>query len=182
MNGGHYRPRQRSSSLLRRSSSEYPGNTIAVKTESLRFLGADSAIEEGTTTINNPPTTSEPSGSTETTRYSVAYVRREGKWLQDSIRDYPLPESALEVTAHEHLQELEWLIGEWVDESDDAEVHTNCRWSENQCFLLRSFQVRIRGKAAAFRLSANRLGSSAQADSVLGIRLRRGLFREFLVA
>ena len=130
------------------SFQEYPGNTIEVKTENLRFLGADSAIEEGTATITNPPTASEPRGSSETNRYSVAYVKRDGKWLQDSVRDYPLPESIVELTAHEHLQELEWLIGDWVDESDEAEVHTTCRWSENQSFLLRSFQVRIRGRAA----------------------------------
>jgi len=134
--------------LFASSFQEYPGQTIEVKTESLRLLGADSAIEEGTATITSPPTAGDPRGSSETNRYSVAYVKRDGKWLQDSIRDYPLPESATELTAHEHLQELEWLIGDWVDESDEAEVHTTCRWSENQSFLLRSFQVRIGGHAA----------------------------------
>ena len=134
--------------LFASSFEEFPGQTIEVKTENLRFLGADSAIEEGTATITSPPIPGDPRGSSETNRYSVAYVKRDGKWLQDSIRDYPLPESTLQLTAHEHLQELEWLIGDWVDESDEAEVHTTCRWSENQSFLLRSFQVRIRGQAA----------------------------------
>ncbi len=134
--------------LFASSLQEYPGQTIEVKTESLRLLGADSAVEEGTTTLTSPPAAGAPRGSSETTRYSVAYVKRDGKWLQDSIRDYPLPESASEPTAHEHLQELEWLIGDWVDESDEAEVHTTCRWSENRSFLLRSFHVRIRGQSA----------------------------------
>ncbi len=134
--------------LFASSFAEYPGQTIEVKTESVRFLGADSAIEEGAATITSPPTAGDPRGSSETNRYSVAYVKRDGKWFQDSIRDYPLPESAIELTAHEHLQELEWLIGDWIDESDEAEVHTTCRWSENQSFLLRSFQVRVRGQAA----------------------------------
>ncbi len=134
--------------LFASSFAEYPGQTIEVKTESLRFLGADSALEEGTATITSPSVPGDPAGSSETNRYSVAYVKRDGKWLQDSLRDYPLAESALELTAHQHLQELEWLIGDWVDESDEAEVHTNCRWSVNQSFLLRSFQVRIRGQAA----------------------------------
>jgi uncharacterized protein (TIGR02246 family) len=128
------------------SFRQYPGNTIEVKTEHVRFLGADSAIEEGTAIITNPPTASEPRGWSESARYSVAYVKRDGKWLQDTVRDYPLPESAHELTAYEHLQELEWLIGDWVDESDEAEVHTACRWSDSQSFLVRSFQVRIRGK------------------------------------
>jgi uncharacterized protein (TIGR02246 family) len=88
--------------LFASSFEEYPGQTIVVKTETLRFLGVDSAIEEGTATITSPPTPGDPRGSSETNRYSATYVRRDGKWLQDSIRDYPLPESALELTAHEH--------------------------------------------------------------------------------
>src|SRR5208337_4127578 len=94
--------------LFASSFEEYPGQTIEVKTENLRFLGARCIIEEETATITSPPIPAHPRGSSETNRYSVAYVKREGKWLQDSIRDYPLPaESALELTAHEHLQELE---------------------------------------------------------------------------
>ena len=43
-------------------------------------------------------------------------------------------------------KELDWLVGEWVDESDEAVVHTTCQWSDNQAFLLRSFRLRVRGK------------------------------------
>src|SRR5208337_4694403 len=38
--------------LFASSFKEYPGQTIEVKTESLRLLGADSAVEEGTATIS----------------------------------------------------------------------------------------------------------------------------------
>ena len=30
---------------------------------------------------------------------------------------------------HEHLEELEWLVGEWLDQSSDSTVHATCRWS-----------------------------------------------------
>ena len=75
-------------------------------------------------------------------------MKRDGKWLQDHIRDYPLPESAEESSAHDHLKELEWLVGDWIDESDEAEVRTTCRWSEHQAYLIRSFEVKVRGKAS----------------------------------
>ena len=39
--------------LFALSFEEYPGQTIEVKTENLRFLGSDSAIEEGTATITS---------------------------------------------------------------------------------------------------------------------------------
>ena len=64
---------------------------IEVKTESLRFLDADAAIEEGTATVTSPQTAGETQGEKETTRYTAAYVKRDGKWLQDSIRDYHSP-------------------------------------------------------------------------------------------
>lgn len=134
--------------LFAASFQETPGQTIEVKTENLRVLNTNAAIEEGTATVTTPPSAGGSQGTTETTRYAVAYVKRDGKWLQDSIRDYTLPEPTEELTAHDHLKELEWLVGDWIDESDEAEVRTTCLWSENQSYLLRSFQVKIRGKAS----------------------------------
>lgn len=133
--------------LFAASFQETPGQTIEVKTESVRFLDADVAIEEGTATVASPQTGGEIQGEKESTRYTAAYVKRDGKWFQDSIRDYPLPESTDELTAHDHLKELEWLVGDWIDESDEAEVYTTCRWAENHSYLLRSFQVKVRGQA-----------------------------------
>ena len=132
--------------LFAASFEENPGQTIDVKTESLRFLGPDAAIEEGTATITTPRAEGGPTEPAESTRYSAAYVRREGKWLQDSIRDFATV-PAEESKPRERLKELEWLVGEWIDESDEGEVHTTCRWSEHQAFLQRSFQLKIRGKS-----------------------------------
>lgn len=128
------------------SLRENPGQTILIKTESLRFLNADAAVEEGTAAVNSGGPPGDSGRSAGSTRYFVTYVKRDGKWLQDSIRDYPLAEPAPAGSAHDQLQELEWLVGEWVDESDEAVVRTTCRWSENQSFLIRSFRVRIQGK------------------------------------
>jgi uncharacterized protein (TIGR02246 family) len=134
--------------LFAASFRENPGQTIAVKSESLRFLGADVAIEDGTATVTGPKSPADKEASSETTRFTVAYIKRDGKWLQDSIRDYPIQEMVTELTAHDHLKELEWLVGEWIDESDDGEVHTTCQWSDNESFLLRAFEVKVRGQAA----------------------------------
>jgi len=132
--------------LFAASFEQSPGQTIEVKTESLRFLGADAAIEEGTAAITAPRTDGAPSEPSETTRYSAAYVKRDGKWLQDSIRDFTTV-SPDATTPRERLKELEWLVGDWIDESDEGEVHTTCRWSDTQAFLQRSFQLKIRGKS-----------------------------------
>jgi uncharacterized protein (TIGR02246 family) len=129
------------------SFADHPGQKIELKTETLRFLGSDAAIEEGLATITTPRADGGPAEPAEATRYSAAYVKRDGKWLHDSIRDYAAV-PAEEASAQDNLKELEWLVGEWIDESDEGEVHTTCRWAENRAFLQRSFQVRIRGRAA----------------------------------
>ena len=67
----------------------------------------------------------------------TAIVTRSGeKWLFDSIEETAAPVPA---TPADALQQLEWLIGEWTDESGDVKVRTTFRWSANRAFLLRSF-------------------------------------------
>jgi hypothetical protein len=31
-----------------------------------------------------------------------------------------------------NLDDLAWLIDDWVDESEDATVHTNWQWAKNE--------------------------------------------------
>jgi hypothetical protein len=113
--------------------------TLGVETESLRFLGTDLAIEEGTASLSTgadaPPRTN---------RYSVIYARQGGRWLHARIRDEPSEDA----TPHERLEELGWMLGEWVNESDDAIVLTTCKWSDDGNFLLRDFDVKIEGRIA----------------------------------
>jgi uncharacterized protein (TIGR02246 family) len=132
--------------LFAASFEANPGQTIEVKTTNLRMLGSEAALEEGTATITVPSSDAETDGRTETSRYSAAYVKKNGKWLQDSIHDYPMIESSVEKTAQEHLKELEWLVGEWMDENDEAEVQTTCDWSEGRSYLLRTYKVKVQGR------------------------------------
>ena len=41
------------------------------------------------------------------------------------------------------LDELEWMVGQWVDQGEDATITTNCSWTKNRKFLSRSFKVKI---------------------------------------
>ena len=128
--------------IIARFAETLAGNeagTLAVNTDSLRFLGTDLAIEEGTAFLTfgalAPP---------QTNRYSVIYARQGGRWLHARIRD----EQPDEVSPHEQLLRLEWMLGEWVNESDDGIVKTNCKWSDNGNFLLREFDVKVEGRIA----------------------------------
>ena len=113
-----------------------PGSTIAISIESLRFLSPDVAKEEGLTRVK--------SGGEPVTlrRYTVLYVKQNGRWLYSSVRE----EHPAGIAHHEHLKALEWLLGEWLDQSSDSTVHATCRWSEDKNFLVRDFTIHVQGR------------------------------------
>ena len=88
---------------LAASFAASPGSTIAIKVNSLRILGPDTALEEGKTTIT-------PAGadeSPEITHFTVVYIKKDGQWLQSAVRD----EFSHDLSPHDRLKELEWLVG-----------------------------------------------------------------------
>ncbi len=117
-----------------------PDVMIDLQITSIRLVGPGTAIEEGTATLAVPG-----AEEAEVTRYVVTHVQRDGRWLQASIREFPIDESS---SPQDHLKQLEWLVGEWVDEGDDSVVLTTFAWSENQAFLLGDFTVEIAGQPA----------------------------------
>jgi len=123
-----------------------PGRSLALQTETLRLLGAEAAIEEGTAVVSIPAEGDGGEATVESSRYSAAYVKKDGKWLQDCVHDYPTAGKGEEKSAHEHLKDLEWLVGEWVDENDEGEAHTTCQWSEDGSFLLRRYRLKVQGE------------------------------------
>jgi len=114
------------------------GSTIAIKVDSLRFLGPETALEEGRTTI----TPSGPGAVPEITRFTVVYVKKDGRWLHSAVRD----EASHDLTPHDRLKELEWLVGDWINESQDAVVNTTCKWTEDGNFLVREFTMKTQGQ------------------------------------
>ncbi|WP_165068082.1 YybH family protein [Paludisphaera rhizosphaerae] len=119
-----------------------PGRTIVVKTEHLRLLGADAALEEGSAVVATSGAGDNPEDAVRY-QYSASYVRKDGKWLQDCIHDYPASSPDADKSPRDHLADLAWLIGEWLDEDDSARVETSCDWAEDGAFLTRKFQVKV---------------------------------------
>ena len=153
-NGDRYQGR----ALIERSFADTfkagKGAKIAFDIDSIRLLSPDAAKEEGRSIITPPQ------GAPVTRRYTVLYVKRGGSWLIASVREEPEPL----VRAHDRLKDLDWMVGDWVDEGSDAVVHVNCRWSEDQNFLIRSFSVRRSGKPVL--TVTQRIGWDPQAKQI----------------
>jgi hypothetical protein len=125
--------------LVAETLASSPGSKMQVRIGSIRFLSPDVAKEVGRCSI-----TPAEGGVPEVSRYTVIYVKKGGKWLQSSIREHP----DHEISPHDRLKGLAWMVGEWVDESDAAVIFTTCRWSDDHQFLLREYTIHVDGKPA----------------------------------
>ena len=72
------------------------------------------------------------------------FATKEGeKWLMASLRELSDGDPK---THREQVKQLEWLVGEWIDEGADSHVHFSCRWDDGGNFLIRDFEVHFAGQ------------------------------------
>jgi uncharacterized protein (TIGR02246 family) len=120
--------------------ADAPQGRIQIDVGSIRMIGSALAIETGRAKV-----TSSPGKEPNVSRYTAVHVKsRAGKWLLAFVRE--TEES--EITNAERLKPLEWLIGDWIDESPDSVVLTSCKWCDNKNFLLSDINIRVQGSNA----------------------------------
>lgn len=109
-----------------------PGARLTGSVDRLRLVSPDVAIAEGQVILSTPDAQPTPSA------FTAVMVREGGEWVIESSqeRDLPAPESS-----YEALQQLDWLVGEWRDQTEGVEVNTTVRWSRGEAFLIRSFRA-----------------------------------------
>jgi uncharacterized protein (TIGR02246 family) len=138
-NGERFQGRNTIQELYSLLFQERKGASIEIAVDSIRFFGPDVVKEEGRTSVKPAVTTEPPS----IRRYTVLYIKQGGKWLYSSVREELEPG----LSHNERLKELDWLVGDWVDESSDSVVHATCRWSADKNFLLRDFTLHAEGRS-----------------------------------
>lgn len=114
--------------------TEAPDARLAGQINHIQIVRPEVALVEGRTTLVLGD--AEPVVSV----FAATLVKDGNDWLirNSRERDVPSPTSP-----HEALQDLEWLIGTWQDQSEDARVVTAVRWSPNRTFLIRSFAAQF---------------------------------------
>lgn len=98
--------------------------------ERVWFIKSDLASVEGTTTVTFGD--AQPAVA----HFSAIIVKDGDIWSLGSAEEQPVEQST---TASEVLQDLDWLVGTWIDESATPPVISTVRWSSSGNFLLRSF-------------------------------------------
>jgi len=108
---------------------------LSVNIDSIEFVSPNVAIEKGTAEVTSG------NGEPEDSVYSAVHVKRDGKWQIDRISEWDAPTPP--PSNYEHLKELAWMVGSWVDQDSTATVQTDCDWAKNRNFLTRSFAVTV---------------------------------------
>jgi uncharacterized protein (TIGR02246 family) len=113
------------------------GAKLAMHVISVKQLTPDVALHDGVTEVTpadgGPPTSA---------RFFAVLVKKNGEWYLQSVRDsVPHPPSNAD-----HLDGLEWLIGEWAGENEKGESGiATYEWAENQNFIVSSFATTVDG-------------------------------------
>jgi uncharacterized protein (TIGR02246 family) len=117
--------------------SETKDAKLEVSVESVEFVSPNVAVERGTARVLRPD--AEP----DETVYSAVHVKRDGTWLLDRMTEQP---NVMVPSSYPQLKQLEWMIGTWVDEDENARIETTCSWTKNHNFINRTFTVSIGGQ------------------------------------
>jgi len=135
--GESFKGRKKIETALKTFFKENQGMQLQVSPAAITFPSQNRATETGTAVITRP---GQPP---EETQYAATYVKKRGLWKLAGVKEEEAPVVA---QAYEHLKELEWLIGEWVDADENAVVDTSYQWARDKSFITASFSVRIRGR------------------------------------
>lgn len=153
--GTVYQGEKEIKALLGAFFKKFPGTKLSLDIESIRIVGPV-AIEEGTRVMKAKD------GATQSQfRYISVRAKTDDGWKIASIRDFnddPAP------TPHENLQQVGWLVGDWINEGADGSVAISFKWSEDKNYLLGEFKAK--GIAGATRNSTQRLGWDASAGKI----------------
>jgi len=122
-----------------------PKGNVAITPTELRAIAPGIVVEEGAVTIGPGDPAASAAVPATTVGYTIVHVKQtDGNWLMASVRS----KGDEATTTHGQLRQLEWIIGDWVEERGDSVVRTSARWSDDKNFILTDFQVQIAGRRA----------------------------------
>jgi uncharacterized protein (TIGR02246 family) len=132
--GDTYSGRAEIEKSIKASFKANKGARLVINMDSVKVLSPDVVLEKGSTTVISK------NGAADGALYTAIYTRKDGKWKISNLVETPLPTA----TAHDHLAELDWLVGSWedTDKTDNVTVRSQYTWSRGGSFLTRNVTVK----------------------------------------
>lgn len=147
-NGNVFAGTQAITELFKKFFEKFPKAMLEMEVTSTRPLGEMIAVEEGVRRI-----TANEGMSAAQVRYVVVREKAGDRWPIVSYREFaddPAP------TPGEMLSALDWLVGDWIDESPEGRTSISIRWSDDGNFLLSDYSVSVGGEVVS--ASTQRIG------------------------
>jgi uncharacterized protein (TIGR02246 family) len=124
---------------IRAASIAGKGSKLEITADTVRVLAPEVVLEKGSTSVTTK------NGEVSGALYTAIHVKKGDKWKISQLVETPLPE----ITPHERLSELSWMIGNWedADKSSDLTVRSEYVWARGGNFITRNITVN-RGEEA----------------------------------
>ena len=146
--GNVYAGRAEIAALFEKFFKKFPRAALEVQVTGSRPIGEALAVEEGVRRI-----TADAGAAAAQMRYVAVRMKQGDRWPIASYHEFaddPAP------TPREMLAAVEWLVGDWVDESDEGRTMISYRWSEDGNFIVGEYNLTIGGRSAG--KSTQRIG------------------------
>lgn len=134
--GQKYKGREALEKLYTKVFANNKGAKLSIQVISAKLLAPDVGIEEGINEVTpadgGPPTVG---------AFSAVVVKLNGEWHFQSVHEavaHPPSNAA-------HLEELEWLLGDWAGDEKGESGTASYSWAENRNFLVSSFATTLNG-------------------------------------
>ena len=122
---------------LEKFFAENKGIQLKAAVFDVQLESANRAIVKGFAVV------SRPGEDTDEVLFTATSVKENGKWKLFKVEE---EETAVPLDTIAQLGELEWLIGDWVDQDEDSSVETTFRWTKDYAFITGTFRVTVKDR------------------------------------
>jgi uncharacterized protein (TIGR02246 family) len=134
--GHEYKGRPAIEKLYQKVFAARKGAKLAIHVTASKMVTPEVVLNDGVTEV-----TPADGGPGTTARFSAVLVKKGGEWYLQSVRD----SVAAPPSNSEHLEDIEWLIGEWAGETKGESGSATFTWAENQNFIVSEFATTLNG-------------------------------------
>jgi uncharacterized protein (TIGR02246 family) len=139
--GREYKGREAIQQLYEKGFAARKGAKLAIHATSTKQLSPEVLLQYGITEV-----TLAEGGPPIETRFSAVLVKQDGQWYLQSVHD----SEARPPSDAEHLEDLEWLIGDWTGEVEKGESATaEFDWAQDENFIVCSYATTLDGVPVA---------------------------------
>lgn len=117
--------------------STHHGDHLKLTADSILFVTPEVAQVDGNAEIRGP------GGPPDVSPYTALMVRRDGRWMMQSLRDLSTEGDEEDATsAADQIKTLDWMVGDWNQQSAAGTVRATCRLDPSKSWLLWDYTVR----------------------------------------